>query len=184
MENYLMSNTLLNDHEASLVGEDILPYLQLASAILYKGGEEQSQIPSLQKQNESSIVSGDKIGKPLTHFNLREEPIYHTYEPMQHSPLEVQASGSGLSRRTKSVLTHLSSLKERQRERRQKGKRQEKTRFTNLQLMKLENEFLKTEYPDIPDIYSMSVILELTEKQIKNWFKNRRAKGRTYDQSG
>ncbi|XP_068203943.1 homeobox protein Hox-D8-like [Palaemon carinicauda] len=183
MENYLMSNTLLNDHEASLAGEDILPYLQLASGILYKGGE-QSQIPSLQDQNESSIVSGDTIEKPLTYFNLREEPIYHTDEHMQHTPLEVQVSGSGLSRRTNIVPNHLSNLKERRRERRQKGKRQEKTHFTNLQLIELEKEFLKNEYPDKSDIFSISVMLELTEKQIKNWFKNRRAKGRTYDQSG
>ncbi|XP_017772490.1 PREDICTED: homeobox protein HOX3-like, partial [Nicrophorus vespilloides] len=54
--------------------------------------------------------------------------------------------------------------------------RRVRTSFTSFQLNKLEEAFKKVQFFSRPARYSLSLELNLQEKQIKIWFQNRRMK--------
>lgn len=55
-------------------------------------------------------------------------------------------------------------------------------RFSNEQTMELEKIFESQKYLSPPERKQLSKVLGLTERQVKTWFQNRRAKWRRFKQ--
>ena len=57
-------------------------------------------------------------------------------------------------------------------------------RFSNEQTVELEKTFEKQKYLSPPERKQLAKMLQLSERQIKTWFQNRRAKWRRLKQEG
>lgn len=67
---------------------------------------------------------------------------------------------------------------------RQQRKKGGQVRFSNEQTVELEKTFEKQKYLSPPERKQIAKMLQLSERQIKTWFQNRRAKWRRLKQEG
>ena len=67
--------------------------------------------------------------------------------------------------------------------RKHKTKREPRKLFTTRQLMELEKKFCQKQYISISEITEFSSSINVTERRIRNWFQNRRAKAKLLQES-
>ncbi|XP_038076314.1 pancreas/duodenum homeobox protein 1-like [Patiria miniata] len=99
-------------------------------------------------------VTGTK-GCPVPSVKLPEYPWVSATPPVTQGHNKVQGKG-GASKAAPS--------------------RRVRTAFTNTQLLELEKEFRYNKYINRPRRIEIACLLELTERQVKVWFQNRRMK--------
>ncbi|CAF1213712.1 unnamed protein product [Adineta steineri] len=114
---------------------------------------------------------------PPSHFESSES-INHCHEQIpKHEPSESPQQSNWIKHENSSTLMHPIPPKNLLNG---KTRTRDKYRivYTDQQRYELENEFITSKYISIPRKSALSLTLSLSERQIKIWFQNRRAKER------